>query len=61
MDLLHHNFLNIKGHLFAGGLPVSWFSIKIFSAWCYLIFNVAMANAAQKMVTIQNLVTILLS
>jgi len=28
MNLLHHNFFDIKGHFSAGGSPVIWFSIK---------------------------------
>ena len=40
-------------------LYYGWFFIKAISG--YLIFNVAIANATQRIVTIQNLVTILLS
>ena len=62
MDLLHHNFFyhGVKGSFtLVEAMLLS--ADLVFHIPIYLIFNVAIANATQRIVIIQNLVTILLS
>ena len=62
MDSLHHNFFYSRanpGFTFVKARLSS--ADLVFHIPIYLIFNVAIANATQRIVMIQNLVTILLS